>query len=303
VIPDPNGGERSLLQLRTSDEVPVAIGADASPLIAILAPFVELDRITQAELDAITKKVGEQQLGIANDQAGWARSDRDRYEKTFKPIEDKFIAEASNYDTPEKQAEAAATARADIQTAAAGAKEANLRDAAGLGIAPGSGRFTGIATANDQNMALADAGAANNARQMVRDKGLALKADVANMGRGLPTQSAQAASLGLNAGNSVLAGRQAANAQQMAATDIMGTGYKGAMDGYAGQADTLNRQYGLQLDGWKAEQEIAAKNAAGIGSFIGTVGSLFFPSDENVKENKKKIVVCYSICYMVSLSK
>ncbi len=51
----------------------------------------------------------------------------------------------------------------------------------------------------------------------------------------------------------------------------------------------MNQQYGLQLEGWKTQQELKAKNAAGIGSFLGGIGGLIFKSDENAKENKEPI--------------
>jgi hypothetical protein len=97
-----------------------------------------------------------------------------------------------------------------------------------------------------------------------------------------------AAQLGINAYGLGLSGAQNANAQYLASTDIMGTGFKGAMAGYGGEASTLNTQYGNQIEAWKAEQAAAAQNAAGIGSFLGGITGLIF-SDENLKKNKKKI--------------
>ncbi|MBN8931435.1 MAG: tail fiber domain-containing protein, partial [Rhizobium pusense] len=85
-----------------------------------------------------------------------------------------------------------------------------------------------------------------------------------------------------------LGGAQGTNSQALAASTIMNAGYGGAMQGYAGQASTLNQQYGLQLEGWKTQQQMKAQNAAGIGSFLGGVGGLIF-SDEELKENKEEI--------------
>ena len=59
----------------------------------------------QKELDAFTKDINNQQLGIAKDQVNRAREDRQHYKDVFLPIEDNFINEAMNYTTPEKQAE------------------------------------------------------------------------------------------------------------------------------------------------------------------------------------------------------
>nr|WP_295467464.1 hypothetical protein [Mesorhizobium sp.] len=227
--PDPNIGKAALLQAETG----VAWMDFAKDAFK-----VSTER--QAELDKLTKQVTESQLGIMNDQAAWSKADRQRYETTFRPIEDQFVQEASNYGSQERQDAAAATAMADVQSASAIARASARRDAASMGVNPNSGRFAGINRAGEMGTALATAGAANNARTSVRDKGLALKADVVNMGRGLPTQSAQAASLGLGAGSSAVGLNQGTNQQYLASTGIMGQGFQGQMAGYQGQANTLS---------------------------------------------------------------
>jgi hypothetical protein len=183
---------------------------------------------------------------------------------------------------------AAAEAKADVRTAASAAKQQAEREAASIGINPASGRWAGITRAGDLGTALAEAGAANAARTQQRDKGLALKADAVNLGRGLPAQSAQAAGLGLSAGSSAVGLNQGANAQYLASTDIMGTGYRGQMAGYAGQAATLNQQYSTEVSAWDSANRAAAAGAAGIGQFAGGILGLFL-SDEDAKKDKKQI--------------
>lgn len=276
--PDPNIGKAALKQAETGEEW-LGFAKDAWA--------VSNER--QKELDALTKRVTEQQLGIADQQAQWAKTDRERYENVFKPIEDEFINEARNYATPEKQAQAAAEASADVKAAQASAADQNLRQSASLGINPTSGRYAGIDRATDMAYSLADAGAQNNARQAVRDKGLALKADVANMGRGLPAQSAQAQALGLGASSGAVGLNQQANAQNNASYGIVNSGYAGAMQGYAGMGSTLNQQYATQVDAWKAEQQSKSGLFGGIGEALGGLAGFFMASDENVKENKKPV--------------
>lgn len=271
--PDPNIGVAALKQAETGEQW-LGFAKDAFA--------VSTER--QKELDALTNKVTELQLGLATDQAAWSREDRDRYENTFRPIEDKYIEEATNYTSPERQAQAAAEARSDVQTAAANARAATERNNAAMGIDPRSGRAGGIAAQTDMGIALAEAGAANNARTMVRDKGLALTADVANMGRGASSAAAAGAAGSVGASGTALAGNQATNAQALAAPQVMSQGFSGAMQGYAGMGSTLNQQYGLQIDAWKAEQQMRAQNAAGIGQAIGGIAGIFM-SDENVKHD------------------
>ena len=56
IIPHPTRTDVVTLQLRTTDLVPVALGADASSLVEILTPFVGRE-MTQKELDDIVAAV------------------------------------------------------------------------------------------------------------------------------------------------------------------------------------------------------------------------------------------------------
>lgn len=276
--PDPNIGKAAILQAETGKEW-LGFARDA----------FAVSETRQQELDALTRRVGEMQLGVAQDQLEYSREDRERYESTFKPIEDEFVDEATNYASEERQAEAAARARADVQKASADARQTSQRTAAGLGISPASGRYAGIDRATDLGTTLGVADAENRARTAIQDKGLALKADVVNMGRGLPTQSAQAASIGLGSAGGALSGAGAANSQYIASTGIMGQGFQGQMSGYAGMGSTLNQQYSTQVSAWEAEQRMKAANSQGLGSAIGGIAGMIFSSDEDGKENKASI--------------
>lgn len=275
--PDPNIGKAALKQAQIG-EAWLGFAKDA----------FKISQERQVELDALTKRVTEAQLGMAEDQARWSREDRQRYESQFKPIEDDFIKEANAAGSPERQAAAAAEAKADVATAAAASRAAASREASSMGIAPGSGRFAGINRAGELGTTLATAGAANTARTAQRDKGLALKADVVNLGRGLPAQSAQAAALGLNAGSTAVGLNQANMGLSNQAGGIMGAGYQGAMQGYGNQANTLQNLHNSNVQVWQTQQQMAAANAQGIGSAIGSIAGLFL-SDEDAKENKEEI--------------
>ncbi|WP_208459330.1 hypothetical protein [Burkholderia aenigmatica] len=225
----------------------------------------------QSELDALTKKVTDQQLATQDQANAWATEDRQRYKDVFQPLQDQYIETAKNYDSPERQAQMAAEAKADVQQGAKQAADANTRTMASMGINPLSGRFQGITRAQDTLTALNSAGAANNARQQVRDKALALRADAINMGNGLPSSAAASAGLGLNAGNSATGNAGAANANWRANVGIVGQGYNGAMQGVGGGAGILNQQYGNQVSVWQAQQQAASQNASGLMGGLGTV--------------------------------
>lgn len=252
----------------------------------------EQSKARQQTLDQQTSKVTDQQLGVADQQLKWAQQDRDRYNSVFVPAQDKFVNTAINYDTPERQEEEAAEASADVQKSAAQAREAQLRNAASLGLNPASGRYASIDQQTQFNTALADAGAQNQARKNVRDKALALQYQAANMGNILPQQANQSVGAGLGAGSSAI-GLQQGNQQLFNnSTGMVNSGYSGAMQGYQGMSNSLNNLYSNQLSAWQAQQQQAAQKSAGLGNFLGGVAGLatsFLPSDKNIKKNKRKI--------------
>lgn len=245
----------------------------------------------QVELDDLTKRVGEQQLATQDQANEWAKADRERYENVFQPIEDQFVERATTWDSPERQAQMASEARADVLRSADQERQASARQMASMGVNPASGRYAGIDRAGELGTALAAAGAQNTARNQVRQEGMALIADAANMGRGLPSQAAGAAGLGLNAGNSAIGGAMGAHSQFLNNAGIMGQGYQGAMGGYSNQANILNQQHSNQLQAWAANQQAASQGIGGlfgaIGSGIGTYAGL--QSSKDSKTDKKPV--------------
>ncbi|PTM61912.1 tail fiber domain-containing protein [Phreatobacter oligotrophus] len=311
--PDPNIGRAAVMQAETgekwldfSKEAFATSTQRQGELDALTKDISNRQMVLAEDNQNLARQVTEQQLALGEEQAGYARDDRRRYEQVFRPVEDKFIKQATEYDSPERQAAMAAEARADVVSSTAQQREAAQREAASMGVNPNSGRFGGLNRAADMGTALAAAGAQNTARERVRATGLALTADVANLGRGLPAQSSAAAALGLQgitagAGTAGAAaqtsintmGMGVGNAQQNqslfnSSTGIMSSGFQGAMRGYAGMGDTLNRQYATQVDAWKASQMMAAQSASGFGAAIGGLAGLFM-SDEEVKTDKRPL--------------
>jgi len=223
----------------------------------------------QAVTDELNTKVINQQLQSQDEANTWGREDRARTKEVFQPVEDSFVKTASEYDTPEKQAAAAAAAKADVQANAAQQQQTSQRQMASMGISPLSGRFAGVTRANDTNTALAAAGAQNTARQIVRDKGLALKADAVNMGKGLASSTAAAYGIGTNAGNSAVANNASANQSFNQNGQVMAQGLSGAIGANNSAGGMLNQLYGNQLNAWSAQQQANATSSAGLASGLG----------------------------------
>ncbi len=170
------------------------------------------------------------------------------------------------------QAGAAAAAKADVLGSASTQQQANARQMASMGIDPSSGRFAGITRAQDTNTALAAAGAQNNARTMVKNQGIALRADQANYGRGGSAVAAQQAGLGLNSGNAAVGNNQSANQNFFQNQGVMTQGFNGNIGANNSAGGMLNNLYSGQLDGWRAQTASDASSAAGTGQLVGVIG-------------------------------
>jgi hypothetical protein len=211
----------------------------------------------QAEYNSMVKEA----TGFFMSQA---KADRDRWESVFKPLEDQFVQEAKDVDSPERLDQAAATARADVQSASAAQRGASERQMASMGVSPDSGRFAGADRALGLGTALGSVDAQNRARDTLRAKGTAMRADAINLGKGLPASAASLVGAGLGAAGQPLA-------QLNASQGIMQPGYGAAIQGAAGMGNTLNNLYANQLKGYEVQSKIDAANAAGMGDFAGKV--------------------------------
>lgn len=247
----------------------------------------------QKSQDEIANQVTQQQLDASKQAQQWATEDRTRYNETFKPLEDKFIETANNWDSAERQNKVAAEAKADVMNNAALARQSTDRNMASMGVDPTSGRYAGVTRASDQATALSAAGAENNARNTVRNQAVAMKADAVNMGKGLAVNPATSLGLSSSTGSAAYGTTASNNAQAAGLGSIMGQGYQAAMTGYGNQANILNQQYNNQLNAWQAQKSADAQSSSGfwggLGQMAGMAGTMFLMSSEEYKEEKEPI--------------
>lgn len=239
----------------------------------------------QKEQDVLANQVTQQQLDASKQAQQWATEDRNRYNNTFKPLEDQFINKAQNWDSAERQQQQASEAKADVLNNASQQRQATERNMASMGVDPTSGRYAGVERAGENATALAAAGAENNARNTVRNQALSLQADAVNMGKGLAVNPASSLGLSTSAGSAAMQTTAGNNAQAAGLSSIMGQGYQAAMTGYGNQANTLNQQYQNQLNAWQANQQQSNSLWSGLGSLAG-MGLMAFSSKE-FKEDKR----------------
>lgn len=283
---------------------------------SVISKNMELGDLTveqQKQLSGYNKSIADR---ISNTGADFTRRGTemlDRYDKEFVPLEQDIVGFARNYDTPERRAEAAAKAKADVMTAADDQRATAARRSAAMGVNPNSGRFAGIERAGDLATQLASVGAQNTARENVENKGIALRSDAAQLGRSLQSAGANLSGLGvqadstasgimntnqqlnntasqiaMNAGTGAIGLRQQSNQLFDAGTQNMQKGYLGASQLLGDQANVINMQDQALLDRHRIDQTQSNNNSNGLWSAIGT-GVGWFLSDENKKKNKTPI--------------
>lgn len=277
--PDPNIGKAA--------KENVQLGKD---YLAFMKEQYAVGNERQGELDDLTKQVmGTQIEGM---QASNERSNAlwDRYNNLFAPVEDRMVKEANEYDSPEKQAEAAAAAKADVEQSLTQQAQQRGRQMAAMGIDPRSGVYAGIEKKADMDAALAKAGAQNAARERVKAQGMALREGAVNVGRGATSTAAQQQSLALTSGNSAVGNGMANEGNFRANVGLMGQGYQGAMGANSSAASMYQGMDSTRLGAYQAESQERAALYGGIGQMAGAATSaLMMASSKDVKENKKPV--------------
>jgi hypothetical protein len=157
---------------------------------------------------------------VSRGQYAFADEQQARYRDRFRPIEDRIAQDAMTWDSEERQQAEAGKAKADVIRNAEQQQAANRRQMASMGVDPRSGRFAGVDRATSLDTALAAAGAENTARDTIRQQGLALRGQAAQVGQSVQQMGAQARSMGMQARGAALAANTGAKAQAMQAKNL-----------------------------------------------------------------------------------
>lgn len=199
------------------------------------------------------------QAAITN---GWAQQAHNRYENKFIPVENKFIRQAEDWDSPERMAQRVDQSRAAAARGIATGQAMQERNMASMGVNPKSGAAAALSASTGLQSGLALAGAENTATRDVRAEADARQAAVINMGHGLAVTPTQGMSMSQGA---------------------MSSGFQGAQAGLQGQGQLLQQNYQNQLSAAQMVNQQSSDLWGGIGGIVG----LAFGSDENTKTKIK----------------
>lgn len=272
------------------------------------------------EAKAFARQVGQSQIDAMNLQMDYAKRDRQRYEQVFLPMQDRYIREANEYDTPQRREAEASRAMVDIQRQAEAARSNSDQRLRSMGIDPSQMRSQSLLQAQDVAMAAQQAGAANMARQGVEDRGRAMRADAINVGAGLPAQALAGFQGAGNSGQGALgagmAGQQAQlgaiqggagvggtalgfrsnalnNVSSLTGSPMQWAGLGGNMMGQASNAygnagNMLSQNFQNQMSRWQAGQQQSQQGLSNIMSVAGmAAGAMMLAEGGEVRRPEK----------------
>lgn len=214
--------------------------------------------------------------GIAGDQRQMMREQmdqaRDYYnyqQNTFRPLEQKMVAEADAYNTDAKKEELARQSAADVAGAFQKAQAMNEQAAASMGVNPNSGRFAGMNRATVAAQAAMDANARTQGRSTAEQLGWAKKLDAAGLGRNLPGASAAAYGGANNSGNSAGNNMQQPGSNYLAGMNMgantIGSGRNMLQSGLGA---ALSGQANMWANGQNQSNPWMTLLGAGLGAFM-----------------------------------
>jgi hypothetical protein len=214
---------------------------------------------TQPQRDAAfqtQQQIAAAQLAAQQQSTAQAQDYSDYSKATFRPLEQSIVSDAASYNTPERQQAAADQATADVRQGASVAQTASAQNLARMGYDP-----TQNASKQAAAEALAESGAATNARTRTEATGHAMEMDAASLGRNLPSAQTAAIQTGVNAGNAAGGANVGGLNVLNSGAALMGAGYGTALQGYG----TAGQLYGQSA-------QLSQQDNSGLWGAIGSLG-------------------------------
>lgn len=212
------------------------------------------------------------QMQAQRQQMDQAADYYDYQQSTFRPLEQRLVQQAQDFDTEAYRQQQASQASAAAARAFSTSDAMNRRAMAARGVNPNSGAARGAGRALGLQQAAMRAQAMTGARTQAQDRATAMQYQAAGLGRGLATNSLAAFQGATGAGT-------AAGNMGMAAGNQYQAGLAGAGSTFGQMAGTQANLYG---------QSMAARGEM-LGTVLGAgIGAM---SDRRLKTNIEKVGV------------
>lgn len=257
------------------------------------------NKIRQSSIDAVTNRVVENNLALSQEAGDRSRDSYDFYKTNGRPVVQKALEEAQNFDSQSNIDKARGRATADVQQGFENADAQSQTALSRMGINPSSGRFLALQQSMQAQKAAALAGAATGAEDQTRNQAINMRQQASNLAQGFPAQTTADGGLSGGTANSAAANARAgldsniAIGQQFmngaaAGAGIYGSaasGYNSAVNGANYQLSNIQRQASNDMAGWGSLAGMGMQRAmspSGGGSNYGNI-STYSPGYENAQ--------------------
>jgi chemotaxis protein histidine kinase CheA len=222
-----------------------------------------------AAAQAQNQEVADSQVATQAQANAAAQAAQARYQSVYQPLEDKAVAYAQNYDTPQQRALNQGAAASAVTSAADSARVAAAQNLESFGVDPSSTRYAALDVGMRTQAAGAAAGAATQAGLQTDATGQQYIANAINVGRGLPADVNASANTAINAGNSAA---NVNNSTLTAGTQATGTAVQYGSLGN-NSVGNINQGIGVGTNAISAADNPLGLATSTIGSGNGALGA------------------------------
>lgn len=211
------------------------------------------------------------QLGGASARLDdWGKSDRKFWEDTYKPVQERFVSDAQNWDSADRRAEARGAATSRVSQAVDAADAAASRQLEGYGVDPTATRYAALNRQSKLARAAAGSAAADVADRSLVQQAAGMRAAASQLGQGVAGQALQET----NAGTATAA--TAGNLKNATAGTFMNAlgnpqGWSSLVNGANG---ALSGAQNVANQGQQAQWQQQQESGGGLGSILGLAGGI-----------------------------
>lgn len=230
-------------------------------------------RDAYGKTSGIVDKTTGRALDTGADFLGYAKGDRDLYQRSTVPGIEQQMDFAREYTTPGRMAANRGAAMGGVGMTFDAAADAAKRSLQGYGVNPAAGRYAGLDAGLAAARATAQAGAGTKSDRDTEALGQQYLSNAINTGMRLPGQATQAGALGLEAGNAAVNANLANTAGYFANSGTAPQWNALGNDMFKQWSNAAQAETSAGLEGRKvdlAAEKQKSEESSGIGAMIGT---------------------------------
>lgn len=266
--PDPQVGQALLKQAATGDR-----------LLDFVMKSYEENKPLELETKALNNELTQKQIAAGDKASERADEAYDFYQTKGRPMVEKMLDDAQNWDSEGNLGKVAGDAKNDIDQQFDVQQQNQNRMLQSLGINPNSGKFAELNAQMSAGRALGTAGAMNTAVGQRKMEAVNLRGNATNVAQGMPAQvMGFAGGAGTSYGGAAGTGNANIGMVRQGQQQVVG-GMNAGAGIYGSVAGGYNDMYRTQMNGYAAQQDAEARSAAGLGSLAGTAMSVLKLAD------------------------